>query len=167
MASSTAARPLMSHQPSRTLAAIRKHKVMAEASGHLQEAQTNGLRKNALPFVETLAQSVANIAPTATPSLTIPDALAIPIEAQMNTAIYEHCADIPAISAPLLRACPQGLTGELTPSPVERERTSGAPPNWRGNEPCAALRQAGETPGVPVRYMPQMRPSLWADGRRY
>ena len=34
---------------------------MGEASGHLQEAQTIGLRKNALPFVETLPQSVANI----------------------------------------------------------------------------------------------------------
>jgi amino acid transporter len=45
---------------------------MAEASGHPPEAQTSGLRKNTLPFVETLAQSVANIAPTATPSLTIP-----------------------------------------------------------------------------------------------
>lgn len=31
-----------------------------------------GLRRNALPFVETLAQSIANIAPTATPALTIP-----------------------------------------------------------------------------------------------
>jgi hypothetical protein len=35
----------------------------------------------------------------------------------------------------------------------------------RGGE--TALRQTGETPGVPVRYTPQMRPSLWADGRRY
>jgi len=52
--------------------ALRKHKVMIEAAGRLPEAQTSGLRKNALPFVETLAQSVANIAPTATPSLTIP-----------------------------------------------------------------------------------------------
>lgn len=31
-----------------------------------------GLRRDALPFVETLAQSIANIAPTATPALTIP-----------------------------------------------------------------------------------------------
>ena len=38
MAFSTAARPLMSRQPSRTIAAIRKHKVVAEASGHLQTA---------------------------------------------------------------------------------------------------------------------------------
>jgi len=53
-------------------AALRKHKVMIEAAGRIPEAQTSGLRQNALPFVETLAQSVANIAPTATPSLTIP-----------------------------------------------------------------------------------------------
>ena len=45
---------------------------MIEAAGRIPEAQTSGLRQNALPFVETLAQSVANIAPTATPSLTIP-----------------------------------------------------------------------------------------------
>src|SRR5712691_4944335 len=72
MASSTAAQPLMSHQASRTTATRRKHKAMLEASGYPQEAQTSGLRKNTLPFVETLSQSVANIAPTATPSLTIP-----------------------------------------------------------------------------------------------
>jgi hypothetical protein len=46
--------------------------VEAGTSGHLQEHHAAGLRRDALPFVETLAQSIANIAPTVTPALAIP-----------------------------------------------------------------------------------------------
>src|SRR3712207_8304405 len=39
---------------------------------HVHEHHATGLRRDALPFVETLAQSIANIAPSITPALAIP-----------------------------------------------------------------------------------------------
>ncbi len=47
---------------------IEAEKMETKAASHA----TAGLRHDALPFLETIAQSFANIAPTATPALTIP-----------------------------------------------------------------------------------------------
>ncbi len=48
---------------------------------------------------------------------------------------------------------PQAVILILALMPVKGERT--------------VLRQTGEIPVAPARYTPQMRPSLWAGGRRY